>query len=136
MEIQEKVKQRVIPVHPSKVADEYEIVVLSETMTQDLFCLRSLVVSSDSKDLALIQNKNAKYAQIIEFHKNPDGFTCRSSQTVNETQKNQSEMTISNTLRDSACQASQFDITDANNLLLEKELMEGDILGIFHYILI
>ena len=100
--------------------EEFVSVILTETATESLFFLPSLVVSSDSKDSSEVEEKNKKYAELIESHKNPDGFMGRSTQTVNETTKNQNEMTVSMTQKDSGCQATSFDIIDSNNQLRDR----------------
>ena len=63
-------------------------------------------MSTEEKDVGITQDKNTKYAALIEAHKNPDGYAGRSTQTINNPQKNQNEMTTANTLKDSGCQVN------------------------------
>lgn len=51
----------------------------------------------------------------MEAHKNPDGFTESSSQTINLPLKNKDEMTSTNTTHEMACQAFSFEILDATS---------------------
>lgn len=128
-EINEKAKVRSVPTRHGKRGEEIALVILSETSTQSLFFLPSLVVSTEAKDIGVTTDRNAKYLQLIEAHKNPDAYSGRSSQTVNNSQKTQNEMTVSNTLKDSGCQATNFDIVDANNQLNAMDAAEADLLG-------
>ena len=112
-----------------KKEEEFTRVVLSETETQSLFFLPSLVTSTDAKDIADYEEKNKRYDELIESHNDPDGFMGRSTQTLNETTKNQNDMTASMTQKDSGCQATSFDIIDSNNQLRDKEAADADLLG-------
>lgn len=126
----DKPKSRAVTSHHySKPVDEFINAVLSETPTQSLFFMQSLIISTEAKDVGLAQDRNAKYALLIEAHKNPDGNAGRSTQTINDSQKNQNEMTVSNTMKDSGCQAASFDIIDANNQMNETDSADTDILG-------
>jgi len=128
----EKAKSRSTVVNMyAKAVEEYVSVELSETPTISVFSLPSLVTATEAKDASAVQEKNAKYTQLIELHKNPDGFAARFTQTVNNPQKNQNEMTVANTLKDSGCQVASFDIIDANNQLHESDLADAELLGIF-----
>lgn len=113
----------------AKHVEEYVLVDLSETPTISIFSLPSLITATEGKEIAYVQERNAKYAQVIESHKNPDGFAPRFTQTVNNPQKNQNEMTVSNTLKESGCQVTSFDIIDANSQLNESDFSEAEILG-------
>ena len=112
-----------------KKEEEFTSVILTETATESLFFLPSLVASTDMKDIGEVEERNKKYLELIESHKNPDGFTGRSTQTINDTTKNQNEMTDSMTQKDSGCQATSFDIIDSNMQLRDRDAAEADILS-------
>lgn len=90
----------------------FAVVHLNETMTETVLFLPSLIVSTDIRDLNVVEEKNSKYVQLVESHKNADGYTPRATQTVNNAQKNQNEMAAPNALKEFGCQASSFDIVD------------------------
>jgi len=86
---------------------------LSETSTEILFFLPSLIISNETRELVAVEERNSKYEQIIEAHKNSDGFSSRPTQTLNNSQKNQNDMSAPNASQDFGCQAVSYDITDA-----------------------
>lgn len=54
-----------------------------------------------------------RYVSLVEAHKNPDGFSDRSTQTLNAVLKNKDEMTSTNAVREMSCQATSFEILDS-----------------------
>lgn len=93
--------------------EEKVIVCLSETNTETLLSLRSLIISNETREVVAMEEKNAKYDAVIESHKNSDGFSSRQTQTLNNSQKNQNEMAVPNASQDTGCQSSSYEIADA-----------------------
>eukprot|EP01041_Mallomonas_annulata_P001489 gene1489-2870_t len=93
--------------------EEKVIVMLSETATETLLCLPSLVISNETREVVAMEERNAKYELLVDSHKNSDGFSSRPTQTLNNFQKNQNEMAAPNASQDFGCQAISYDISDA-----------------------
>ena len=108
--------------------EEKVSVILSETATETLLWLPSLVISNETREVVAIEERNSKYEAIIESHKNLDGFSSRPTQTLNNSQKNQNDMAAPNASQDFGCQASAYDISDA--LAGARVTSEGDGFGV------
>ena len=92
--------------------EEIAIVELTETDTEFLLVLPSLVSASDVREVNIIDEKNARYEAVIASHKNPDAFVPKPMQSINNPTKNQNEMTAANPLREVGSQATSYDILD------------------------
>jgi hypothetical protein len=79
-----------------KEGDEWCVVQLSETPTQIQFCLSSFTSASDTRDIKEVEERNARYEQVIESHKNADNYISHPTQTMNHPLKNQNEMAAPN----------------------------------------
>lgn len=108
-----------------KKQDENCAVLLCETPTEIIFTLTSLIAASDVREVAIIDDKNTKYENLIIAHKNPDGYTEHMTQTLNNPQRNQNEMAAPNALRDVSCQSTAYDINDE----MSGFRREGDEMG-------
>jgi dynein intermediate chain 4, axonemal len=96
-----------------KIAEQVVVVEISETETEILLALPSLVISTELRESKEVDESNKAYDAIVEAHKNPDGFTARLTQTINNPQKNQNEMAAPNPSQDAGCQALAYDIMDS-----------------------
>eukprot|EP00602_Paraphysomonas_sp_CaronLab_P000924 CAMPEP_0185032610 /NCGR_PEP_ID=MMETSP1103-20130426/20814_1 /TAXON_ID=36769 /ORGANISM="Paraphysomonas bandaiensis, Strain Caron Lab Isolate" /LENGTH=917 /DNA_ID=CAMNT_0027568567 /DNA_START=408 /DNA_END=3161 /DNA_ORIENTATION=- len=96
-----------------RLAEQVVTVVLSETETDTLLSLPSLVLSTEVRESKEVEESNKAYEAIIEAHKNSDGFTARPTQTINNPQKNQNEMAAPNASQEVSCQATAYDIADS-----------------------
>lgn len=96
-----------------KLAEQVVVVELSETDTEILLSLPSLVLSTELREAKDVEESNKAYEAIVEAHKNLDGFSSRPTQTVNNPQKNQNEMAAPNPSQETGCQAVAYDIADA-----------------------
>lgn len=96
-----------------KLAEQVVVVELSETDTEILLSLPSLLLSTELREAKDVEESNKAYEAIIEAHKNLDGFSSRPTQTINNPQKNQNEMAAPNPSQETGCQAVAYDITDA-----------------------
>jgi hypothetical protein len=110
--------------------DEVVTVMLCETPTMTVLSLPSHLMSSDLREVAAVDDRNARYEKVVEAHKISDGgFVSRPTQTMNNPQKNQNEMAAPNALRDFGSQAMSYDIIDAtaglNRRASENELGVG-----------
>ena len=108
-----------------KKQDENCAVYLCETKTETMFILTSLIAASDVREVAVVDDKNTKYENLIIAHKNPDGYTEHMTQTLNNSQRNQNEMAAPNALRDMGCQSTAYDINDDMSGIRK----EGDDMG-------
>ncbi len=89
-------------------------VILSETNTNFVFSLKSMVVAADSRDINVYDERNTRYENLIADHKNAsDNFKARPVQTINYFQRNKNESTSSSSYNECGTQALCFDITDA-----------------------
>lgn len=95
------------------VVEEFCTIQLQETTTRTIFSLPSLVVASDTREIIVTDERNARYEAVVKSHLNVDGFSSRPTQTRNLPQKNQNEMAAPNALRDAGTQAAAYDIKDA-----------------------
>lgn len=100
--------------------DEEVIIKLHETETNILFSMKSLIISNDTRDIKDIEERNSKYEQLIQSHKNSDDFASKLTQTMNNPSKDQSEMVAPNASQDFECQANIFDITEKLRELEEQ----------------
>ena len=112
-------------VSKQKKQDENCAVYLCETKTETTFSLTSLIAASDVREVAVVDDKNTKYENLIIAHKNPDGYTEHMTQTLNNSQRNQNEMAAPNALRDMGCQSTAYDINDD----MSGFRKEGDDMG-------
>jgi dynein intermediate chain 4, axonemal len=96
-----------------KLAEQVVVVELSETDTEIVLSLPSLVLSTELREAKDVEESNKAYEAIIEAHKNSDGFSSRPTQTINNPQKNQNEMAAPNPSQEVGCQAVAYDIVDA-----------------------
>jgi dynein intermediate chain 4, axonemal len=96
-----------------KLAEQVVVVELSETDTEIVLSLPSLVLSTELREAKDVEESNKAYEAIIEAHKNSDGFSSRPTQTLNNPQKNQNEMAAPNPSQEVGCQAVAYDILDA-----------------------
>lgn len=92
--------------------EETFTVMLSETSTTIHLALTSFQVASDTRDVMVVDERNARYEAVIKSHTNVDGFASRSSQTKNNQLKNQNEMAAPNAFKDSGSQAISYEIKD------------------------
>ena len=99
---------------------------LSETDTTSTFFLNSFIVSSDAKDIALFDSRNARYAAVTEAHSNADNFSINFSQTLNPTLKSQNESVAPTLQSEAGCQALAFEINEATGMGLSGG---DDLLG-------
>jgi hypothetical protein len=97
------------------VVEEFCTIQLNETPTAILFSMPSLVVASDTREIMVTDERNARYEAVIKSHSNVDGFFSRPTQTKNLPQKNQLELAAPNALREAGTQASAYDIKDATS---------------------
>lgn len=74
-----------------KKVEEMVTMTLSETPTTIIFGLNSLVVASDTREVAITEERTARYEATVIAHQNPDGFATNFTQTANLAQKNQNE---------------------------------------------
>ena len=95
-----------------KVVEEIAIIHLTETDTEFVFMMPSLVAASDVREISIIDDKNAKYDALVASRSNPDAFESKAMQSINNPTKNQNEMTAANALRDFGSQATSYDIVD------------------------
>ncbi len=93
--------------------EECVIVNLTETPTEIVFGLSSFIVSNETKEAAVTEERNSKYAASVESHKNKDGFKARAAQTINLFQKNASEMAAPNATAEMGCNVTSYEIHDA-----------------------
>lgn len=96
-----------------KLAEQVVVVELSETDTEIVLSLPSLVLSNELREAKDVEESNKAYEAIVEAHKNSDGFCSRPTQTINNPQKNQNEMAAPNSSQEVGCQAVAYDIVDA-----------------------
>lgn len=92
--------------------EETFTVMLSETPTIIHLGLTSFQVASDTRDVMVVDEKNARYEAVIKSHTNVDGFSARATQTKNNQLKNQNEMAAPNAFKDSGSQAISYEIKD------------------------
>ena len=107
--------------------EEYSTIQLSETTTTINFSLFSIVVASDTREVIVTDEKNARYDAVVKSHDNVDGFTSRPTQTVNYPTKSQNEMAAPNALRDAGSQSNSFEIIDTMKV---KDTSQNDIDGV------
>lgn len=96
-----------------KQVEEMVTVILTETPTTTLFSLTSMVVASDLREVSITDEKNVHYEEVLISHKNADGFTSQSSQTLNNSMKSQNDLVAPNPQKEMGCQAVSYEITDA-----------------------
>lgn len=98
-----------------KVVEEMTVVHLTETVTEIVLRIPSLIFASDAphKDLIVLDDNNARYEAVVAAHKNSDAFCSNSMQTINNPTKVKEEMTSANSLKDSGSQALSYDILDS-----------------------
>jgi hypothetical protein len=95
------------------VVEETATVILRETSTQIIFSMPSFIVASDTRDVMVTDERNARYEACVKAHQgNVDGFSSRLSQTKNNQLKNQNEMATANTTRECGSQAISYEIKD------------------------
>ena len=76
--------------------DDTVQVILSETNTNFVFTMKSMVVAADSRDIHEFDERNNRYEKLISDHKNAaDNFKQRAAQTINYFQRNKNEATSS-----------------------------------------
>lgn len=97
------------------LVEETCTVMLGETPTTILFSLPSLVGASDTRDVMVLDERNARYEEVVKAHGNADAFIHKPTQTKNLPTKSQNEMAAPNALRDFASQAVSYEITDATD---------------------
>jgi WD40 repeat protein len=96
-----------------KEVEEMVAVTMSETDTEILLSLPSLVMTSEAREVVQVEESNARYEALLESRSNLDGFTEHNTQTLNYPQKNQNEMVAPNASQDMGAQAYSYDISDA-----------------------
>ena len=99
----------------AKAVEEMVTVAMSETDTEILLSLPSLVMSSETREVVQVEESNARYEALLESRDNADGFTEHNTQTLNYPQKNQNEMVAPNASQDVGTQAHSYDISDSIN---------------------
>ena len=100
--------------HEEKVVEETTSIHLTETVTEIILRIPSLIFASDAphKDLIVVDDNNTRYDNVIAAHSNADAFSVRAMQTINNPTKVKEEMTSANPLRDAGSQALSYDVLD------------------------
>ena len=75
--------------HNQKQVEEFVTVEVEETETTFIFGLTSLTAANDTRDVGVTEERNKRYEDLKKAHENPDGYTPRESQTLNNPQKNE-----------------------------------------------
>lgn len=109
------------------IIEEFSTIQLSETPTTIHLSLLSLVVASDTREIIVTDEKNARYDALVKSHSNVDGFTSRPTQTVNYPSKSQNEMAAPNALRDAGSQSNSYEIIDT---MKTSDTSQNDIDGV------
>eukprot|EP01031_Cornospumella_fuschlensis_P031679 gene31679-38284_t len=92
--------------------EESVTVLLDETSTCMLLHIPSHVVASDTRDVMVTDEKNARYEAVIKGRKNVDGYTARPSQTKNNLLKNKNETAAPPAYKESGTMAVSYEIAD------------------------
>jgi len=101
-------------------------VLLTETSTEILFSIPSLIVSTETRDVIAVDERNARYDVLVKNHKNEDGFVSRPTQTKNNPLKHQNEMASLNAYRDFGSQVVAYEINDAITNINYQKNNEND----------
>jgi hypothetical protein len=98
-------------------AEERCIIVLTETATETVFNLTSHMFASDLREVSITTEKNKAYEHLKERRvKDADSFTCKQTQTMNNTQKHQHEMAAPAPTQAFGNQVTAYEITDATGV--------------------
>jgi dynein intermediate chain 4, axonemal len=111
---------------PVKEVEEMVAVTMSETETDILLSLPSLVMTSEAREVVQVEESNARYEALLESRNNADGFTEHNTQTLNYPQKNQNEMVAPNASQDVGAQTYSYDISDSFNKEFYQQTGDAD----------
>ena len=109
-----------------KKGQEMVVITMVETDTVDTLFIPSLTVGTDSHEaMGDLEAREERYEKQKEAHSNPDGFAPASSQTLNNTQKDQNLAAVPTPLQDNGCQAVSFEINEATTSHKKTDYMMG-----------
>ena len=121
------------PTKPAEVKREKEreiTVTLTETQTFLFFDIPSSCVADDDENLKKVQAENAAYTEFVKAKAGQDKYSDRAIQTLNMACKNKDAQATPVATASVGCEATNYEIHDAIELLKAGESVVEDDMGV------